>query len=184
MLGPLRAAEAGYSFIPLPSIDTDPNAGATYGVLPVLLQRDQADEVKTIIAPSVTYNEFRGWTGTFRYYTFPTPAERFDFEAGYSETIERRLNLHYRNLSLFGARFHTDLQLLFDRDSTVRFFGLGPFSKRIDETNMTLEVAGFFGTFGINITPTTKLSFTETVENFDVLRGSIPGLPFTGTVFP
>jgi outer membrane protein assembly factor BamA len=184
VIWPPRSAGAEYSFIPLPSIDTDPNAGATYGVLPVLLLRDQADVVKTIIAPSVTYNEFRGWTGTFRYYAFPTAAERFDFEAGYSETIERRLNLHYRNQALFGERFHTDLQVLFDRDSTVRFFGLGPFSKRVDETNMTLQVAGFFGTFGVNITPTTRLSLTETVEQFDVLRGSIPGLPFTRTVFP
>ncbi len=185
LLWPPRTAAAEYSFIPLPSIDTDPNAGATYGVLPVLLLKDQADEaLRTIIAPSVTYNEFRGWTGTFRYYAFPTVGERFDFEAGYSETIERRLNLHYRNLALFGERFHSDVQLLFDRDSTVRFFGLGPFSKRVNETNMTLQVAGFFGTFGVNVTPTTRLSLTETVEQFDVLRGSIPGLPFTGTVFP
>jgi outer membrane protein assembly factor BamA len=177
-------AGAQYSFIPLPSIDTDPNAGTTYGVLPVLLLRDQADEVKAIIAPSLTYNDFRGWTGTFRYYTFPTAAERFDFEAGYSETIERRLNLHYRNLELFGDRFHTDVQFLFDRDSTVRFFGLGPLSRRVNETNMTLQVAGFYGTFGVNVTQATRLSLTETVEQFEVLRGSIPGLPFTKTVFP
>src|SRR5262249_34819297 len=178
------AAAADYSFIPLPSIDTDPNAGVTYGVLPVLLLKDEQDQVRTIIAPSLTYNDFRGFTGTFRYYTYPSPPERFDFEAGYSETIERRLNLHYRNLGLFADRFHTDVQLLFDRDSTVRFFGLGPFSKRVDETNMTLQVAGFYGTFGLNITKTARLSLSETVEQFEVLRGSIPNLPFTRTVFP
>src|SRR5262249_26349051 len=58
------------------------------------------------------------------------------------------------------------------------------FSKRVDETNMTLQVAGFYGTFGLNITKTARLSLGETVEQFEVLRGSIPNLPFTRTVFP
>jgi outer membrane protein assembly factor BamA len=184
LLGLTEPARAGYSIIPLPAIDTDPNAGATYGVLPVLLLRDEAEQVRSIIAPSITYNEFRGITGTFRYFDYPTPAERFEFIAGYSETIERELDIQYRNLGLFAGRFHADVQLLFERDSTIRFFGLGPFSQRVNETNMTLEVAGLYMLFGINVTANTRLSLGETVQKFDVSRGSVPGLPFTATVFP
>jgi outer membrane protein assembly factor BamA len=178
------AAFSNLSFIPLPSIDTDPNAGVTYGVLPVLLLKDQADQVRGILAPSLTYNDFRGWTGTFRYFDYPTPAERLDLVGSYSETIERKLDIHYRNLGLFADRFHADVQLLFDRDSTVRFFGLGPASRQVDETNMTVQVAGFYATFGVNITKTARLSLGETVQRFDVLRGGIPNLPFTRDVFP
>jgi outer membrane protein assembly factor BamA len=184
LLGLAEPARAGYSIIPLPAIDTDPNAGATYGVLPVLLFRDDEDQVRRIIAPSVTYNEFRGITGTFRYFDYPTAAERFEFIAGYSETIERELDIRYRNLGLFAGRFHADLQLLFERDSTIRFFGLGPASRRVDETNMTLGVAGAYMLFGLNVTSTTRLSLGETVQNYDVKRGSVPDLPFTGDVFP
>jgi outer membrane protein assembly factor BamA len=184
LLGLAGPVQAGVSFIPLPAIDTDPNAGNTYGVLPVLLFRDEAEQVRSIVAPSLTYNEFRGITGTFRYFTYPTPPERFDFIAGYSETIERKLDIHYRNLGVFAGRFHADVQVLHDRDATVRFFGLGPDSQRVDETNMTLEVTGFYMLFGLNVTPTTRLSLGETVQQFEVLRGAVPGLPFTGDVFP
>ncbi len=172
------------SFIPLPAFDTDPNAGDTYGALPVLLFRDPGGEVRSIIAPSLTYNKIRGVTGTFRYFDYPTSAERFEFVAAYSETIERKLDIHYRNLGLFANRFHADLQLLYDRDASIRFFGLGPESQKENETNMTLEVSGLYAIFGVNITPTARLSLGETVQHFEVLPGGVPNLPFTRDRFP
>lgn len=178
------AASAEVSFIPLPAFDTDPNAGATYGALPVLLFRDQADQVRSILAPSVTFNEIRGWTGTFRYFGYPSALERVEVVAGYSETIERKLDLHYRNLGLFANRFHADVQFLHDRDAAIRFFGLGPESRRENETNMTLEVTGFYALFGVNISPTARLSLGETVQRFEVRQGGVPGLRFTRDRFP
>ena len=175
---------AEVSLIPLPAFDTDPNAGETYGVLPVLLFRDQANQVRRILAPSVTYNEVRGFTGTFRYFNYPGPLERLEVVAGYSETIERKADVHYRNLDLFAGRFHADLQLLHDRDASIRFFGLGAESPVQRETNMTLEVTGAYAIFGVNITPRARLSLGETLQRFNVLKGGIPGLPFTGDVFP
>ncbi len=149
-----------------------------------MLLKDQSDQVRSIIAPSLTYNDIRGVTGTFRYYDYPTPAERFEFIAGYSETIERKLDIHYRNLGLFANRFHADIQFLHDRDATIRFFGLGPGSKKVDETNMTLEVTGLYTTFGVNITPAARLSLGESIQRFEVRRGAVPNLPFTRDVFP
>lgn len=178
------SAAAEKSFIPLPAFDTDPNSGQTYGVLPVVLFRDEQDHIRSIIAPSLTYNEIRGVTGTFRYFDYPSPGERVDVIAGYSQTIERKLDLHYRNLGLFGERFHADVRFLHDRDAAVRFFGLGPESPIEDETNMTIGVTGFYGIVGVNLTPTARLSFGETLQRFDIRRGGIPNLPFTGDVFP
>jgi outer membrane protein assembly factor BamA len=180
----VRPAAADVTWIPLPAFDTDPNAGNTYGVLPVVLFKDEADRVKGILAPSVTWNEFRGVTGTFRYFAYPSPGERFEAEASYSQTIERKFDLHYKNQDLLGDRFHTDVELLFDRDATIRFFGLGPESAKSNETNMTLQTTGFYAIFGVNITPRARLSLGETVQQFDVLRGGVPNLPFTGDRFP
>jgi outer membrane protein assembly factor BamA len=149
-----------------------------------VLFKDEADHVRSILAPSVTYNDIRGLTGTFRYFDYPSPPERFELVAGYSETIERKLDVHYRNLGLFANRFHADVQFLFDRDATVRFFGLGPNTKKVDETNMTLEVTGLYAIFGVNISPVARLSLGETVQRFEVRRGGIPTLPFTRDVFP
>lgn len=177
-------AAAEVSFIPLPAFDTDPNSGQTYGVLPVLLFRDHTDVVKAIVAPSVTFNEVRGWTGTFRYFAYPRALERFEFLAGYSEKIERELDIHYRNLDLLGGRFHADVQALHERDAAIRFFGLGPESKAENETNMTLEVTGLYAIVGVNLTPTSRLSLAETIQRFEVRRGGVTALPFTGDVFP
>jgi len=183
-LASVTGAGAEISFIPLPAFDTDPNAGETFGVLPVILFRDQANQVRSILAPSVTYNAVRGYTGTFRYFDYPSPAERLEVVAGYSQRIERKLDLHYRNLGLFAGRFHADLQLLHDRDASIRFFGLGADSRVEDETNMTLEVTGLYAIFGVNITPTARLSLGETFQRFNVVQGGVPGLRFTGDVFP
>lgn len=177
-------AAAEVSFIPLPAFDTDPNSGETYGVLPVVLFRDDSDRVRSILAPSVTYNEIRGVTGTFRYFAYPSATERMEVVAGYSEKIERKLDLHYRNFGLFDDRFHGDVQFLHDRDASIRFFGLGPESKAENETNMTLEVTGFYAIFGVNLTPTARLSLGETIQRFEVRRGGVPNLTFTGDRFP
>lgn len=179
-----RPAAAELSFIPLPAISTDPNAGPTYGLLPVFLFKDEDDRVKSIIAPSVTYNSLLGVNGTFRYFDYSRPRERFEFVAGYTETIERKLDIHYKNLGLFGERFHSDVELLFDRDATVLFFGLGPESKPANETNMTLQVARVRATVGVNITPRMRLSLGETAERFTVFRGAIPDVRFTGDRYP
>jgi len=140
--------------------------------------------VRSILAPSVTYNEFRGVTGTFRFFDYPSPAERVDLVASYSEVIEREIDLHYRNRGLFGNRFHADVELLHERDATIRFFGLGPESRRETETNMTLEETALYAVFGVNVTPTARVSLREIVQRFAVLRGGIPNLPFTRDVFP
>ena len=180
----VAAALPPYSFFPLPAFDTDPNEGETYGVLPVWMFKDADGRVRSIIAPSVTYNDIRGVTGTFRWFYYPGGTERLDLVASYSEKIDRELDLHYRNFELFGGRFHADIQLLHERTSSVRFFGIGPESQEEDETNMTLEVTGFYAIFGVNITPTMRLSLGETLQRFEVGRGGVPGLPFTGDVFP
>jgi outer membrane protein assembly factor BamA len=168
----------------LPAFDTDPNEGETYGVLPVWMFKDADGRVRSILAPSVTYNEIRGVTGTFRYFHYPTAFERLELVASYSEKIDREVDVHYRNSDVFGGRFHADIQLLHERTSSVRFFGIGPESEKEDESNMTLGVTGGYMLFGVNMSKTMRLSLGETLQRFDVSRGGVPGLPFTGDLFP
>ena len=178
------AAAADYSFFPLPAFDTDPNEGETYGVLPVWMFKDDDGRVRTIIAPSITWNEIRGVTGTFRYFLYASALERLEFIASYSQHIDQELKLQYKNLNVFGGRFHTDFQFLHERVSSVRFFGIGPSSKKEDESNMTLGTTGGYALFGVNITPTVRLSLAESIQRYQVDRGGVPGLPFTGDLFP
>ncbi len=146
--------------------------------------KDPGGRVRSILAPSVTYNEIRGVTGTFRYFLYPTALERLELVGSYSEKIDRELDVHYRNLDVFGGRFHADAQLLYERTSSVRFFGIGPESEKVDESNMTLAVKGVYAISGINISKTMRLSLGETFQVFDVSRGGVPGLPYTRDLFP
>lgn len=146
--------------------------------------KDAEGHIRSILAPSVTYNEIRGVTGTFRYFLYPNAFERLELIASYSEKIDRELRVQYKNLGVFGGRFHADVQLLHERTSSVRFFGIGPESQQEDESNMTLEVTGVYAIFGVNVTPTIRLSLGETFQRFEVDRGGVPGLPFTGDLFP
>jgi outer membrane protein assembly factor BamA len=132
----------------------------------------------------VTYNEIRGVTGTFRYFYYVSGLERLELVASYSEKIDRELDIHYRNLGVFGGRFHADVQLLHERVSSIRFFGIGPSSREEDESNMTLEPTGIYAILGVNVTPTMRLSLGETLTRYEVDRGGVPGLPFTGDLFP
>jgi outer membrane protein assembly factor BamA len=148
------------------------------------MTKDAEGRVRSIIAPSVTWNEIRGVTGTFRYFLYASALERLELIGSYSEKIDREARIQYKNLDVFGGRFHTDVQFLHERVSSVRFFGIGPSSLKVDETNMTLEQTGGYAIFGVNITPTMRLSLGETLVRYDVERGGIPGLPFTGDRFP
>jgi outer membrane protein assembly factor BamA len=146
--------------------------------------KDSQDRVRSIVAPSVTWNEIRGVTGTFRYYLYPNAFERLEFIASYSEKIDRELKVQYKNRDVFGGRFHADIELLHERTSSIRFFGIGPESDKEDESNMTLEETGAYVIFGVNITRTVRLSLGETLVRYEVGRGGVPGLPFTGDLFP
>src|SRR5262249_52616335 len=110
----LAAADNTYTFFPLPAFDTDPNEGETYGVLPVLMVTDADGAVRSIIAPSITWNEIRGVTGTFRYFLYASALERLEIIGSYSEKIDREARIQYKTLDVFGGRFHTDFQLLYD----------------------------------------------------------------------
>jgi Omp85 superfamily domain len=182
--GPAAAAESSYSFFPLPAFDTDPNEGETYGVLPVWLFKDAEGNIRSIIAPSVTWNEIRGVTGTFRYYLYANALERLEVIGSYSEHIDYEAKIQYKNLNVFGGRFHTDFQLLSEAVSSIRFFGIGPTSVKDNESNMTLKTTGVYAIFGVNMTSTMRLSLGETLQKFQVSRGGVPGLPFTGDLFP
>ena len=70
-----RPAAAKIRFFPLPMYTTVPNEGSTYGVMPVFMvpADDDPDRVRSITAPSLSWNSSAGVTGTCRYYRFFEP---------------------------------------------------------------------------------------------------------------
>ena len=60
-----RPAAAKIRFFPLPMYTTVPNEGSTYGAMPVFMvpADDDPDRVKSITAPSLSWNSSAGVTG-------------------------------------------------------------------------------------------------------------------------
>src|SRR5262249_28720516 len=92
-------------FVWLPAISTDPNAGPTFGLMPVLvLSNPENHHIRHLIAPSYTYNGLFGQTVTGRYYFYPTDASQLYAVASYSQHTNRELKARYENSSFLGGR--------------------------------------------------------------------------------
>ena len=84
-------AVAKTRFFPLPMYTTVPNEGSTYGAMPVFMvaSDDDPDKVKSITAPSVSWNSSAGVTGTFRYYRYLEMFRSWHLLLSASTTINR-----------------------------------------------------------------------------------------------
>lgn len=127
-------------FVWLPAIATDPNAGPTYGIMPVLVLADeQSRHIRHLLAPSYTYNSLFGQTGTVRYYWYPTDASQLFTIGSFSEHTNRELKVRYENPSLLDGTMYLRAEAYHDVDGSLRFFGLGPQSHETDESGYTAK---------------------------------------------
>jgi hypothetical protein len=131
MLRPLKRG----IFVRLPIIDTDPNRGITYGIMPiVVLQGKTDDRIEQIHAPSLTYNKDFKLTPTYRYYYYPH--EDASFLARFSRgRYEHEGMLQYEDHSFRGTHYDVLFRGQKNRDAGQRFFGIGPDSPKSREAN-------------------------------------------------
>ena len=144
----LAAAASMSTFIPIPMYTTNPNEGSTYGIMPVFLNMDDEGAVRTIWAPSVSWNKAAGVNTTFRYYTYPSPVRMLSFVAAASTHINRTLWLTYNDLPLEEGEPTFELVEMVRRNLFFRFFGIGPdtpFAGQSSYTRTTLNAAGRVG---------------------------------------
>ncbi len=99
MLKPLKRG----MFVRLPVIDTDPNRGLTYGIMPiVVLQGKNDDRIEQIHAPSLNYNKDFGLSPTYRYYYYPQEDAAFAGRVSRAK-YEHEAMAEYTDHSLFGT---------------------------------------------------------------------------------
>src|SRR3954449_12006221 len=87
---PVSGCPGGFAtrIVPLPIYATLPNEGNTFGVMPVFLRVcDSNQRTRSIIAPSFTWNDVIHWTGSFRWYFYPTDTQSLTFVASLSTRI-------------------------------------------------------------------------------------------------
>jgi len=169
--------------IPLPVIAASPNEGVTYGGLTAFLLHDANDQVDTLLAPQVNYNENFGVTGTV-YGTFDLSPERgLEFNVSRSTKVNEDLEITIRDKSLLEKRLELKAFLYWFTDGSARFYGFRSSSPQDGETNFGDREIGFTVSAGYDIADHLQLVVGERLRIADVVRGAVVSLPLTSDAF-
>lgn len=129
--------------IPFPVVDSSKDLGPSFGFMPVMaMRRKSTGELKSVIVPSVNYNENLRTTLTYRHYIFPDDKRYLIFRASRSERIERELMGYYYTPQLFGTEVRFSAEARHWITGKPSFYGYGIYSLRGDKANYSLESTG------------------------------------------
>ena len=171
-------------FIPIPEIAADPDNGTTVGLIPTWLKTDQNNDVRQIIAPDIIHNPYFGYGVHGRIYDYPSTDEQWSVIGGIKQRVERSIDGEYQTGRLRDRRWSVNLSVLYDRDGTPRFYGIGNESLARNQTNFTEEQELLQTVVGYNLTHAWQLQYTLRMRALDVLPGTLPLIPSIYTLFP
>jgi hypothetical protein len=172
------------AFFPLPMYTTVPTEGSTYGFMPVFLKIAPTGAVRSILAPSLSWNPAPGLNATFRYYRYPERTTSWSVIAAAALRVNRSLWLQYDRFPRQPGRATLDVTARVRRNLFYRFFGLGPESRPEDESSYTRLTALFTARPGINLPLNFNAGVRFTLRGDWPERRTIFGLPALQDVHP
>jgi hypothetical protein len=171
-------------FIPVPEIATDPNGGTTLGIIPTWVQTDENHDVRRIIAPDLIYNQDFGVGVHGRVFAYSSADEQWSMVAGIKERVEREFDFEYQTGRTREGLWSINTSLIYDRDGTPRFYGIGNDTPVSQQTNYINDQESGQVQIGLNLTHTWQLQYTVHWQVVDVLPGALNGVPSIQTLFP
>lgn len=160
-------------FIPVPEIAVDPDSGTTLGILPVWIRTDDQHVIRRIIAPDLLYTPYFGVGFHARMYVYDSEDEQWSLVGDLKQRVERGLEAEYELGRLREQRWSFTASLVYDRNGTPRFFGIGNDSPAIDETNYTNSQKLAQTQVGLNLSRTWQVLYTLRMRSVDVLPGTL-----------
>lgn len=176
--------EPEWKFFPLPLYATTPNEGSTYGGMPVFLRVSGDGVVQLILAPSVSWNDSAGLSGTFRLYRFFDRVRSAMVIASASTRINRTLWLEYAALPTEPGRPTIEAVAKVRRNLFFRFFGFGPDSREEDESSYTKTTALLGARLGWNVAPHVNVGLRLSLRRDSIEEHAIEGLPTVQAAHP
>ncbi len=170
----------------LPVVDTDPNRGVTYGVMPIWVLREKnGDRIEQIHAPSLTYNEDFGPTPTYRYYYYPQTDAALVLRGAVAK-FEHEVLAQYDDSTFKDTKIDISLRAQWNRDAGQRYFGRGPNSSKNHETNYTEDYIQYLASVGAPITLQShwRAHISDWFTADKISDGPLPGLPAFSATFP
>lgn len=170
--------------IPLPVWATLPNEGDTWGAMPVFLRVCPSDQrTEAIIAPSVTWNSVIHYTGTMRWYYYPSGDTSLTLVGSASTRINYNVLAWWQKTPARAGAWTDEFVLRVQRSAFFRFFGLGPDTPASAETSYTGRRAFVTARRGLNLVRDLNLGVSLGIERDDVETIGVPGLPLSKEVF-
>jgi outer membrane protein assembly factor BamA len=174
------SARAMPTVIPVPEIVLDPDEGDTFGVMLAMLFKDENNDVRYLVAPDVRYNETTGVYPVFRLLAYPSEHRFYSLVAGKSTTKDENYEGEYENYELLDRRAFVEANVMYEVDSTERFYGFGNDSPEDGESNYTSAI------FLARVKPgyyllarKLSLNFDTRVRHHELSRGQVDDIPYT-----
>jgi outer membrane protein assembly factor BamA len=145
---------------------------------------DDNHDVSRIVAPDVLYNPNFGFGVHARIFSFASADEQWSAVAGVKQRVEREFDGEYQTGRSRQDRWSISYSLIYDRDGTTRFFGIGNQTRQRAQTNYTDQQELGQVQIGLNLNHTWQILYTVHLQEVDVLPGSLGGVASIQTRFP
>ncbi|OIN99920.1 MAG: hypothetical protein AUJ51_11515 [Elusimicrobia bacterium CG1_02_56_21] len=143
MLSAITIDTANGPIIPFPVVDSSKDLGPSFGFMPVIAIKDKkTNGLKSVIVPSVNYNENLRTTLTYRHYIFPDDKRYFILRASRSERVERELMSYYYTPGVFSSGVRLSAEAKHWVTGKPSFYGYGINSQRGKKANYALQMTG------------------------------------------
>jgi hypothetical protein len=163
--------------IPLPVIASSPNEGVTAGALTAFLGHNRKEEVTTLLAPQVTYNDTFGVTASLYGAFYPNPDRNMEFNISQSAQVNHDYELRVRDTSLLGKKLELNGFFFKLSDGSSRFFGFNAKSPQQLETNYANDEFGYNISAGYQIGRRFQLSLGDRFRDVKIRSGAFGDLP-------
>lgn len=163
--------------VPLPVIAASPNEGITSGALVALLFHNRADEVTTLLAPQLTYNDNFGITGSLYGAYCPTSDRNVEVNLSHSGTINHDYELRLRDSTLLDKKLELNGFFYKLSDGSSRFFGFNSSSPQQMETNYANDELGYTVSVGYQLGRHLQATIGDRFRTVEIRSGAIRSLP-------
>ena len=181
---PARACDSQTKIFGLPVWATDPNEGSTWGAMPVVLSVCPDHGTQWILAPSITWNSIIRYTGTLRWYQYPSRDTSLFALASASTRTNYRLVGGLLHIPTAAGAWTDEITVRIERNIFAQFFGIGPDTPESAESSYTLGRALVFARRGINVGGHVNVGALASIERDTVGDTGVAGLPLTPDEFP
>jgi surface antigen Omp85-like protein len=169
--------------VPLPVIASSPNEGITFGALTAFLIHNTKDEINTLLAPQVNYNDNFGITMSLYGAFYPSPDQNMEFNLSQSTKVNHNYEFRIRDTSLLDKKLELSAFIFKSSDGSSRFFGFQAKSPLQQETNYANDEIGFNLSAGYQFADHFQFVLGDRFRDVNIRRGAVSKIPGIKDIF-